>query len=58
MFGIFNTALRVATLSESRPGTPQNPATCTQCTSRHWFDETPRDPRSGLRLGESWADRA
>ncbi|WP_158515926.1 hypothetical protein [Pararhodobacter sp. CCB-MM2] len=57
MIGILNATFRTATRSESWPDS-EKPAVRRQThTTREWFDETPRNPRTGLRPGESWTDR-
>jgi len=57
MFGILNATFRVATRSESWPDRERGPIRRREWPEAEWFHETPRNPRTGLRPGESWTDR-
>ena len=57
MFGILNATFRVATRSESWPDSEKPKQKRRSWPRRDWFDDTPRNPRTGLRPGESWTDR-
>lgn len=57
MFGIINATFRVATRSDSWPDDEKPPVKRASRPLLPWFDEAPRNPRTGLRPGESWTDR-
>lgn len=58
MFGILNTAFRIATRSETWPDCERRPVRRGHEPAIPRFDENPVNPRTGLRPGESWTDRA
>jgi hypothetical protein len=57
MFGILNSTLRIATRSDRWPDGEKRPVRRASQPTRDWFHDTPHNPRTGLRPGESWSDR-
>lgn len=57
MFGIINATLRIATRSDHRSDGENRPVRRDSPPTRDWFHDALRNPRTGLRPGESWADR-
>ncbi|MBN8293544.1 hypothetical protein JI664_16350 [Rhodobacter sp. NTK016B] len=57
MFGILNSAFRVATRTETQPERKAAPQQRDRRSTLPWFDDAPVSARSGRLPGESWSDR-